>query len=161
MSKREGDASGDKGSPMTQAYSPKFPQTAVGSLYPTNYVVGVIDDLEDAQQASQAFIDTGYSINETRLMESQEALEKIQELENGKNRFQRFFSSFQAATDETGADVYHFEAKLGHHILYVRAFSQNDIAKICELMEHFNAHTMKFFGVWSVADLPPRKIQQH
>jgi hypothetical protein len=146
---------------MTQAYSPKFPQTVVGSLYPTNYVVGVIDDLEDAQQASQAFADTGYAINEIRLMVSQEALDKVQELENRKNRFQRFFSSFQSATDETGADVYHFEAKLGHHILYVRAFSQSEIEKICELMERFHAHTMKFFGMWSVADIAPRKMEQH
>src|SRR3954470_19035011 len=81
--------------PMAQAYHPQFPHTPIGSLYPTNYVVCVIDNLQEAQQAAQAFNAAGYDASTTRLMESQEALTKIQELESRKNRFQRFFSSFQ------------------------------------------------------------------
>lgn len=146
---------------MTQADNPKFPQSLSGALYPTNYIVGVIDDLEEAQLASQALRDAGYSINAARLMESHEALEKIQELQIKKNRFQRFFSSFQTATDETGADVYHFEAMQGHHLLYVHAHTQSEIERVRDLMEQYHAHTIKFFGLWSVEDIPPRNIQKH
>ncbi len=86
---------------MTQAYHPKFPQTATGSLYPVNYVVSVIDELDMAKQALQAFADAGYDSNTVRLMDSQEALDKLYELEQQKNFFQRFLSSFQDATDDT------------------------------------------------------------
>ena len=61
---------------MTRAHHPNFPQTLVGSLYPVNYVVGVIDDLQEAQQAERAFKDTGHDASTTRLMESQEARTK-------------------------------------------------------------------------------------
>jgi hypothetical protein len=153
---------------MTQAHDPNFPQTPIGSLYPVNYVVGVIDDLQEALQAEQAFKDAGYDASTTRLMESQEAVTKIRELELKKNPFQRFFSSFQATTDETGADIYRFEAKLGHHILYVRACSSylricspQEVEQICALMERFHAHAVKFFSFWSVEDIPPKNIQKH
>jgi hypothetical protein len=153
---------------MAQAHHPKFPQTPIGSLYPVNYVVGVIDDLEEAQQAEQAFKDAGYDASTTRLMASHEAITKIQELEQSKNPFQRFFSSFQATTDETGADVYRFEAKQGHHILYVRACSTyvracspQEVAQICSLMEKFHAHTIKFFSFWAVEDIRPQNVQKH
>jgi len=153
---------------MAQAYHPQFPHTPIGSLYPTNYVVCVIDNLQEAQQAAQAFNAAGYDASTTRLMESQEALTKIQELESRKNRFQRFFSSFQAITDETGADVYRSEARQGHHILFVRACasairtcSLDEIQQISKLMEQFHAHAIKFFGFWAVEDLPPESKPQH
>jgi hypothetical protein len=153
---------------MTQAHHPKFPQTAVGSLYPTNYVVGVIDDLEEGRRAVQAFAEAGYDSSTVRLMDAQEALDKHRELEHRKNRFQRFFSGLQDATDETGAYVYRFEAREGHHILYVRACSSqlrvcstSEVDQIRELMEQFHAHTIKFFSFWWVEDIPPRKEVRH
>lgn len=153
---------------MTHAYHPQFPHNPIGSLYPINYVVGVIDDLQEAQKAAQAFNNAGYDASTTRLMESQEAIAKLQELEGRKNRFQRFFSSFQATTDETGADIYRFEARQGHHILFVRACastiracSLGEIQQISTLMERFHAHAIKFFGFWAVEDLPPQNTPQH
>jgi hypothetical protein len=145
---------------MTQAYHPKFPQTLVGSLYPTNYIVAVFDDLEDAKQAVRAFHDRGYEENTVRVMDAQETLARIEQLDAQKNPFQRFFSSFQGATDETGADVYRFEATQGHHILYVRACassirtcSTREIGQIRAILKAHRAHTVKFFGTWAVEDI--------
>lgn len=151
-----------------QADSPKFPQTRVGSLYPTNYVVCAFDNLEEAKQALQACHEAGFDSSTARLMESHEALEKEHELQHSKNRLQRFFSSFQNATDETGADVYSFEARLGHHLLFVRACSAyirtcstQEIDQIRDIMERFHGHTIKFFSQWWVEDIPPRKKVGH
>lgn len=152
---------------MAHAYHPRFPQTPIGSLYPINYVVGVIDDLQEAQQAAKAFNDAGYDASTTRLMESQEAVAKLQELEGRKNLFQRFCSSFQATTDETGADIYRFEARQGHHILFVRACSStirscsiHEIQQISDLMDRFHAHAIKFFGFWAVEDILSKGLPQ-
>src|SRR5258708_1671312 len=131
---------------MTQAYHPKFPQTPTGSLYPVNYIVSVIDDLDEAKA-------------------------KLDELNYQKNIFQRFLSSFQDATDDTGTDVYRFEAKEGHHLLFVRACdaslracSPEEIRQIRELLGRYHARTVKLFSPWWVEDLPPLKqsnAQEH
>lgn len=149
---------------MTQAYHPKFPQTVTGSMYPVNYVVCVIDDLDQAQQALQAFKDAGYDANTVRLMTSQEALDKIQELEHQKNVFQRFISSFQDATDDTGIDIFRFEARQGNHILFVRACGASlracapeEIRQIRDILSRYNARTIKFFSPWWVEDVLPTK----
>jgi hypothetical protein len=146
---------------MTQAYHPKFPQTLVGSLYPTNYIVAVFDDLRDARQAARAFYDSGYEENTVRVMDARETLARIEQLDAQKNPFQRFFSSFQGATDETGAQIYRFEATQGHHMLYVRACassirtcSTREIGQIRAILKAHRAHTVKFFGTWAVEDIP-------
>ena len=146
---------------MTQAHDPKFPQSASGSLYPTNYVVGIIDDLQEAKQAEQAFKEAGYAAENVRLMKSNEVLEKVNELNENKNWFQRFLSSFQGTTDETGAHVYQLAAQQGKQILHVRADSQQDVDKISALMMRYHAHAVKFFGNWSVSDVPPQSIPGH
>jgi len=156
---------------MTQAYHPKFPQTPTGSLYPVNYIVSVIDDLDEAKAAVQAFKEAGYDANTVRLMDSQEALAKLDELNHQKNVFQRFLSSFEDATDDTGTDVYRFEAKEGHHLLFVRACdaslracSPEEIRQIRELLGRYHARTVKLFSPWWVEDLPPLKqsnAQEH
>ncbi|HEY0754283.1 MAG TPA: hypothetical protein VGD98_10000 [Ktedonobacteraceae bacterium] len=145
---------------MTQAYHPKFPQTPTGSLYPINYVVCVVDDLEEGRQALEAFKDAGYDENTVRLMEGQEVLAKIAELEQQKNIFQRFLSSFQDATDDTGTDVFSFEAKQGHHLLFVRACdaslhacSPAEVWQIREIMGRYHGRTIKFFSPWWVEDV--------
>lgn len=143
---------------MTQAHDPKFPQTPSGSLYPKNYVVGVIDDHQAARQATQAFRDAGYDAEEVRLMEGNEVLQKAQELDEHKNWLQRLLSSFQDRTDETGARVYEREARAGKHVLHVRADSPDEVDKISALMQRYGAHTVKFFGTWSVADVPPQSV---
>ena len=152
---------------MTQAYHPKFPQTATGSLYPINYVVSVIDNLDVAKQAQQAFMDAGFDANTVRLMDSQEALNKLQELDQQKNFFQRFISSFQDATDDTGIDVFIFEAKQGNHLLFVRACdaflracSLEEMRQIREILGNYHARTIKLFSPWWVEDMPPVKTHK-
>jgi hypothetical protein len=152
---------------MTQAYHPKFPQTMTGSLYPLNYVVCVFDDLTEGRQAQEAFRAAGYDSNTVRLMESQEALNKLKELEQQKNVFQRFLSSFQDATDDTGADIFTFEVKQGHHLLFVRACGASlracapeEIAQIRTILGRFHARTIKFFSPWWVEDVAPLRSDE-
>lgn len=145
---------------MAQAFDPKFPQSASGALYPKNYVVGVIDNHRDAEQATEAFKQAGYNTCGVRLMEGHEVLQKVQQLDEAKNWLQRFLSSFQGATDETGVHVYQAAASEGKHILHVRADSPGDVDKISALMHRYHAHAVKFFGPWSVADIPPQSVPE-
>lgn len=146
---------------MTQAHDPKFPQTSSGALYPKDYVVGIIDDLQEARQAVQAFEKAGYDANEIRLMEGHEAVEKVQQLDEEKNWLQRVLSSFQDTTDETGVHIYQLAAQQGKQILHVRANSPEDVDPISALMMRYHAHAIKFFSPWSVSDIPPQSLPEH
>ena len=106
----------------------------------------------------QLLHDAGYEAEEVRLMEGGEVLQKAKELDEQKNWLQRLLSSFQDRTDETGADVYQREARAGKHVLHVRADSPDEVDKISALMQRYGAHTVKFFGTWSVADGPPQSV---
>ena len=146
---------------MTQAHDSKFPQAPSGALYPKHFVVGIIDDLQDAQNAVQAFKEAGYNASEIRLMESQEVIDKIQQLDEDKNWLQRILASFQDNTDETGVHIYQLAAQQGKQILHVRANSDKDVDKISTLMMRYHAHAIKFFSPWSVSDITPKSIQGH
>lgn len=137
---------------MTQSNDSSFPKTSHGTMYPKNYVVGVIDDLQEAQQAEQAFKAAGYPSEENRLLTSDEEIHKAQEIEGHKNRLQRFFSSFNSS--EAEAQMYQQEAQKGRHVLYVHAKSQDDVDKIGDLMRQHGARMIKFFGSWAVTDIP-------
>ncbi len=143
---------------MTQANEPGSSASTVGSRYPKNYVVGVIDDLQEAKQARQAFKDAGYDTEEIRLMESGEMVQKTQDIEEHKNWLQRFLSSFQSTMVETGKDIYEHEAQEGHQILHVHANTEEDVDKISKIMMQYHAHAIKFFGTWNVADVTPDSV---
>jgi hypothetical protein len=144
-----------------QAHDPNFPQTFSGALYPLNYVVAVIDDLWEAQMAAQAFLDAGYDMSGIRLMDSNEALQKMEDLEAKRNWFQRFLASFQGVTDETGVGIYKVEAQRNHQILHIHAATDEEVEKIRDILDVYHAHTIKFFGPWSVEDIPPKHVQIH
>lgn len=141
---------------MAQTHDSQFPRSKTGSWYPTDYVVGVIDDLQEAREARQAFQKEGYTAEEVRLMKSNEVVQRTQQFEKDKNPLQRFLSSFQETTDETGAHIYQLEAHKGRHVLYVRAQREEEVDPIAALMQRYHAHTVKYFGPWSVADIPQR-----
>jgi hypothetical protein len=140
-----------KGVDLVQAHDENFPQSASGSLYPTHYVVGIIDDVREAEQAEQAFRNAGYDSGTLRLFEGREAVEKAQELEAQKNWLQRLLSGLQDAPNET---IFQQEAQRGHSILKIRANSRQEVEYIRDLLVQFHAHTITFFGPWSVEDLP-------
>lgn len=153
---------------MEQVDRPKFSQTFVSSLYPTSYIVCVIDNLEEAQRAVQALSQASYQESVVRLMDAQAALTKIQELERKRTVLQRLFASPQDVTDEASIETYRAEAKQGHQILYVRAdapsmrsHSTKEVREILNILEAHQAHTVKFFGNWAVEDLPLRRMERH
>jgi hypothetical protein len=146
-----------EGVDLMQAHDEKFPQSASGSLYPTHYVVGVIDDVREAERAEQAFRNAGYDSSTLRLFGGREAVEKAQELEAQKNWVQHLLSGFQNAPEATS---YQQEAQRGHNILNVRANSHQEVEHIRDLLVQFHAHMITFFGPWSVEDLSSRDTRQ-
>jgi hypothetical protein len=147
---------------MTQAYDPNFPQTPFGGLYPTNFVVGMFNDLEKGKAAVNDFLAAGYDVGTVRLMEAHESLEKLHELDQHKNMLQRVLASLHISNESTGASTLQSAAVHGEHLLYVRACdskfrtcSLDEVKQIQALMEKHEVHNVKFFGPWWVEDIYP------
>lgn len=147
---------------MAQAYHPDFPQTPFGGLYPTNFVVGVFDDLSEAKAAVDDFLAANYDVGTVRLMDAQESIDKLHELDQHKNILQQILGSLHIADKKTGAATLQSAVNQGQHLLYVRACdtkfrtcSLDEVKQIHVLMEKHHGHTVRFFGPWWIEDIHP------
>ena len=72
-----------------------FPQTPSGAIYPKNYVVGIIDDPQEAKRAVQALQEAGFARQDIRLFHNEELIAHVQEAEKQGNALQRLVATFQ------------------------------------------------------------------
>lgn len=139
------------------AHDSNFPQRPSGAIYPKNYVVGVINDPQEAERSVQALQEAGFAHQDIRLFHIEELIEHVQEAEKRRNPLQRLVATFQQGTDEgDDTQVYLEEARLGHHILNVHAANKAQVERVREIITTYHAHTIKYFGTWTIADLPPK-----
>jgi hypothetical protein len=126
------------------AHDSNFPERPSGVIYPKNYVVGVIDDPQEAERAVQALQEAGFTHQDIRLFHNEEVIAHVQEAKKRRNRLQRLVAAFQQGTDE-GDDiqVYVEEARLGHHILNVHAANDAQVERVRDIITTYHAHTIK------------------
>lgn len=136
-------------------FEPHLAQGVPGSIYPKGYVVGVVDDLQEAEQEIRALQDAGFALEDIHLDRSEEMLRREAELAGPRSWRQRFRVAFQWGTDE-GPDIqtYFQEARRGHHILSVRAHLARHIDQIYAIMTTYHTHQIKHFGAWTITDMP-------
>ena len=129
------------------AHDSNFPQRPSGAIYPKHYVVGVINDPQEA----------GFAHHDIRLFHNEELIEHVQQAEKRRNPLQRLVATFQQGTDEgDDTQVYVEEARLGHHILNVYASNEAQVERVRDIITTYHAHTIKYFGTWTIADLHPK-----
>ena len=137
-----------------KAHDLNFPYNNVlGIPYPKHYVVGVIDDLQEAEKAAQALRNAGYDDEDIRLYHSQEVVQLAQDHEKKQNILTRF----AIALDEDEDVEVRFleeEARRGHHLLHVYTPTSELVDRARGIFAAYHAHTIKYFGSWAIADLP-------
>lgn len=139
----------------SNAYDPNFPMRRSGAIYPRQYVMGVIDDLQEAERAVQAFREAGYAPAHVRLFYSEAIIAHAREIAQHRTPWQRLVRVWQLGTDE-GADtrVCLEEALRGHHTLFVYAPTARQVEQVHSLMVTYHAHHIKHFGTWTITDFP-------
>ncbi len=120
-----------------------------------NWVVGVIDDPEEANTAYKAAIAAGVAKEDIVLLSGPGATAVVEEKEACMSPLARLYARVtQVATDPGNAErEYREEAAQGHAILSIRAESSGQIVRAQEVLMAHHAHRVKHFGQWTLIDL--------
>jgi len=145
----------DKSRVTAEAQEREFPLTRPGAMYPKHYIMAVIDEVKEAQDAIQSLHKAGIPTEDIRLFESHEVLEYAEHTERTRSLRSRIADVFQAITSDEDAHVliYVEEALRGHAILNVYAPTDEQVERVKGILVAHHARTIKYFGRWAIAVL--------
>ena len=145
----------DKSHGAAETQERTFPLTRPGAVYPEHYIMAVIDEVKEAQDAVQALRHAGIPAEDIRLFESQEVLEYAEDTERTRSLGSRIADVFQAITSDEDAHVliYVQEALRGHVILNVYAPTDEQVEQVKNILVAHGARNIKYFGRWAITVL--------
>jgi hypothetical protein len=134
-----------------------FSPSITGTIYPTDYMTGIIYDLEDAEKAVEALEQAGFDAKQIVLFTSQQALEKLQESQKQQSLLRKIMGVIASVASDTAGEyylLYEKAAREGQHILNIYAPTPELQNHAHTILKAHHGHTIKFFGQWTVKDLP-------
>ena len=133
----------------------------VGSTlsFPRKHVVGMLDSLQEGEQAVQALVDAGYHVEDIALIPSQNFPLALQERSRKDGLFWRMIHRLQVTSDEGSlSELYLAAAREGSHIIIVYVPQREHIGDVSAILFNHGARLVKYIGNWSIEDLfPPIK----
>jgi hypothetical protein len=116
-------------------------------LYPTNRVVGTIDDPAEAQAASEALLEAGFKLEEIDVLYGEEGLRRLDPTGKEHGLLAHFQRAVQQYNEERKYIRHHEEdLRAGHFVIMVLAGApeRRDTAK--EILQSHGGHFIVFFG---------------
>ncbi len=132
-----------------------FNPSITGSIYPTDYMTGIISELEDAEKAIEALQQAEFDANHIVLFTSQQAMQKLQESQQHPSFLKKMMGVLASVASDTGGQYYLLYEKAtreGQHILNVYAPRLEQQDRAHTILKAHHGHTIKFFGQWAVKD---------
>ena len=122
---------------------------------PTNYVIGVIDQLHEAEQAVQTLQNAGYATQDILLIPSQDFIEVMQQRRQHTSSFKRAIHAFSVSSEDGfPADLYLQQARQGSHMLAAYASTGEQAQQIVQELRVYHVHHLKYFSQWATTDFP-------
>ena len=136
-----------------------FQQVGSTLSFPGKHVVGVLDSLQEAEQAVQALVDAGYHVEDMALIPSQDFPSALQEHVRKEGRFWHIMHQLQVTTDEGSlGELLEASAPPGSAIISLYVPQGEHLDEVSALLFNHGARLVKYVGNWSVVDLfPPLK----
>ena len=136
-----------------------FQQVGSTLSFPGKHVVGVLDSLQEAEQAIQALVDAGYHVEDMALIPSQDFPSALQEHVRKEGRFWHMMHQLQVTTDEGSlGELLEASARPGSAIISLYVPQGEHLDEVSALLFNHGARLVKYVGNWSVEDLfPPLK----
>ncbi|MBA3948061.1 MAG: hypothetical protein H0X37_26370 [Herpetosiphonaceae bacterium] len=129
-------------------------QEPVRSL-PKNHVIGVIEQLQEAEQAVQALQNAGHAAQDILLIPSQTFIEAIQQRRQQTSSFKRATHAFLVSSDDGfPAELYLEQAQRGAQVLAVYASTREQADQIVHALHAYHVHHLKYFSPWTTNDYP-------
>jgi hypothetical protein len=136
-----------------------FQQVGSTLSFPGKHVVGVLDSLQEAEQAVQALVDAGYHVEDMALIPSQDFPSALQEHLRKEGRFWQMMHQLQVTTDEGSlGELLEAWTRQGSAIISLYVSQREHIDEVSALLFNHGARLIKYVGNWWVEDLfPPIK----
>ncbi len=133
----------------------KFLGTLLADWYTEDYVVAVIDDLQEAEAAAETLRQAGFGEGEIRLFEGAQVAGRIDETAKRRSLLERAVVSVRSvASDESIiSEDYEQEAREGHQLLVVHTETQEQVNQAYRILRAHHGHAIEHFGRWVITDL--------
>lgn len=123
--------------------------------FPRHHVVGVVQVLQEAEQALHALRNAGHAEEQVHLIPSQEVVEGMQGRLQDRNVLRKMLHQLATTSDEGYAgQLYLEQARHGWHMLAVYAETLEQAEQIAHLLSTFHVSLIKYYGRWSITNFP-------
>jgi hypothetical protein len=126
--------------------------TALGTYYPTHYLVAAFDDPSRAVQALAALRQAGFADAEAEICPGPEFLKNYRDFADHRTIFQRAGGLFPAE-EHTAVEEYLAEAGRGASFVTVHVPERVDRARAQVILQGHQGHAMRYYGDHTITDL--------
>jgi hypothetical protein len=123
--------------------------------YPTDKVVGIIDDPDDAQAAVSDLKAAGFTADEIEVLAGEQGARRIDSTGREHGVLARIVRSIQKIGNYESDHVKRHEQELlaGHFGVGVTAKKEKDRERVRQILKSHNAHFINFYGRWAMQRL--------
>ncbi len=125
--------------------------------YPSNKVVGFIDDPSDTQAALRDLNAAGFTADEIEVLTGEQGARRIDVTGREHGPLARIVRSIQKLGDYESKHVRRHEKELlaGHFGIGVTAKRESDRQKVWQILKSHNGHFINYYGEWAMEILDP------
>ena len=123
-------------------------------INPTDYLFGIIDDLEAAETAVNALISAGFSPDSVSVFHGEQGVRQIDATGIAHGRLARFVRWRQSTTSmRQHAERYEQAVRDGHCVIavHVRNLEARELAR--QILKRHSGHFVNFYGRWIIHSL--------
>ncbi|HZC07118.1 MAG TPA: hypothetical protein VE338_15895 [Ktedonobacterales bacterium] len=140
---------------MSQSEDTMFPPAADNLDQSSNWLVGVIDSPQVAEQTVQALVQAGFNQKDVLLLHGPDALKRLEAKDEHRGPLGWAHKAVANIVTDAGAfeQTYAQEASAGHSIINIHTDDAEYIKRGRAVLEEHGAHYIKHFGPWMITDL--------
>ena len=121
-------------------------------LYPTNKVIGIIDDAGDCKAALNELKAAGFTADEIEVLSGKEDAQRLDPTGEEHGPMARFARWIQKAGDMEAEHVKRHEQEVmaGHFGIGVSAKDPETREEVRKILKAHNGHFINFYGQWAI-----------
>ena len=121
-------------------------------LYPTNKVIGIIDDAADCKAALKDLNDAGFTAAEIEVLSGEEDAHRLDPTGEEHGPLARFARWIEKAGDRETEHVKRHEQEVlaGHFGIGVSAKEPEAREKVLKILKAHKGHFINFYGQWAI-----------
>jgi hypothetical protein len=122
--------------------------------YPTNRVVGTVDDPGAAQAVVEALLEAGFATDEIDILYGEEGLRRLNPTGEEQGVLARVLrAAFQWNEEDKYLRQHVEDIRAGHFVIMILAKEPEKREKVREILKSHGGRFIKFFGNWAIQSL--------